>query len=239
MPSPRRTNHAGLYLRGRARRDGPLWSPAGKSDVVPCFRDIRPASMLTRAPRGEFFANDSIRSPGAKPMRTFAPIALAALTLAACSAPRASAPQASVPPSQSPDNNLDRATLPPPNPDCGVWRDWNGRYTAMCGLSPAPASFFPRSQPASPAPALTAQAKIRSVAHVCAWDALDWDELYDDERKAFETLGWSADNWNAQISGATSSKDWSELTPKERNAAQALGYNAQNWEVPCPNDIPE
>jgi len=74
---------------------------------------------------------------------------------------------------------------------------------------------------------------------VCAWEALDWDELYDDEKKAFEILGWSADNWNAQIAGATSSKDWSELTPKERNAAQALGYNAQNWEVPCPNDIPE
>jgi hypothetical protein len=56
MPSPRRTNHAGLYLRGRARRDGPLWSPAGKGAVVPGFRDIRPPSMLTRAPRGESFA---------------------------------------------------------------------------------------------------------------------------------------------------------------------------------------
>jgi hypothetical protein len=56
MPSPRRTNHAGLYLRGRARRDGPLWSPAGKGAVVTGFRDIRPPSMLTRAPRGESFA---------------------------------------------------------------------------------------------------------------------------------------------------------------------------------------
>jgi hypothetical protein len=22
----------------------------------------------------------------------------------------------------------------PANPDCGVWHDWNGRYTSMCGL---------------------------------------------------------------------------------------------------------
>jgi hypothetical protein len=24
--------------------------------------------------------------------------------------------------------------LVPVNPGCGVWHDWNGRYTAMCGL---------------------------------------------------------------------------------------------------------
>jgi hypothetical protein len=24
--------------------------------------------------------------------------------------------------------------LVPANPDCGVWHDWNGRYTSMCGL---------------------------------------------------------------------------------------------------------
>ena len=167
-------------------------------------------------------------------MRTFAPIILA-LTLAACSAPPASAPQASVPP---PDNSLDRATSRP-NFDCGVWHDWNGRYTAICGPSSAPALALAQSQPASPAPALTTQATIRSVAHVCAWDALDWDELYDAERKAFEILGWSRDNWNSQVGSATSSKDWSELTGEQRKAAQALGYNAQNWEVSCPNDIPE
>jgi len=80
---------------------------------------------------------------------------------------------------------------------------------------------------------------IRSVAHVCAWDALDWDELYDPEKKAFETLGWSRDNWNSDNGAASSSKDWSELTYNERNAAQALGYNETNWEVSCPNDIPD
>jgi hypothetical protein len=80
---------------------------------------------------------------------------------------------------------------------------------------------------------------IRSVAHVSAWDALDWDELYDPEKAAFETLGWSRDNWNSVNGAASSSKDWSELTRKERNAAQALGYNEQNWDVDCPNDIPD
>jgi hypothetical protein len=24
--------------------------------------------------------------------------------------------------------------LVPVNPGCGVWHDWNGRYTAMCGM---------------------------------------------------------------------------------------------------------
>jgi hypothetical protein len=78
---------------------------------------------------------------------------------------------------------------------------------------------------------------IRSVAHVCAWDALDWDELYDSEKKAFETLGWSRDKWKSGNGAATGSKDWSELTRNERNTAQALGYNEKNWEVPCPNNI--
>jgi hypothetical protein len=117
---------------------------------------------------------------------------------------------------------------------------WLGACRDTTNLSPAPAPSFAGSQPAGPAPGLAAQPKgIRSVAHVCAWDALDWDELYDPERKAFEILGWSRDNWNSRYGAASSSKDWSELTRKERNAAQALGYNEQNWEVSCPNDIPE
>ena len=76
---------------------------------------------------------------------------------------------------------------------------------------------------------------IRSVAHVCAWDAMDWGELYDPEKKAFETLGWSRDKWKSGSGAASGSKDWSELTRNERNAAQALGYNEKNWEVSCPN----
>jgi hypothetical protein len=99
------------------------------------------------------------------------------------------------------------------------------------------------SRRAAPAGTVTTLAPqpggIRSVAHVCAWDALDWDELYDPEKKAFETLGWSRDNWNSDNGAASSSKDWSELTYNERTAAQALGYNETNWEVSCPNDIPD
>jgi len=26
------------------------------------------------------------------------------------------------------------SSLVPANPDCGVWHDWNGRYTSVCGL---------------------------------------------------------------------------------------------------------
>ena len=93
--------------------------------------------------------------------------------------------------------------------------------------------------PAGATTALPAQPSgICSVAHVCAWDALDWDELFDPEKKAFETLGWSSANWNSG-NAASASKDWSELTSNERNAAQALGYNEKNWDVSCPNNIPE
>lgn len=117
---------------------------------------------------------------------------------------------------------------------------WLGACQDTTNLSPAPAPAFPRSRSAGLATPLAAQLKgIRPVAHVCAWDALDWDEFYDAEKKAFEVLGWSPDNWNSRNGAASSSKDWSELTRNEKNAAQALGYNEQNWEVSCPNDIPE
>ena len=45
-----------------------------------------------------------------------------------------STPVAAAPPSQSPDNSLGQATSPRPNSECGIWHDWNGRYTVMCGL---------------------------------------------------------------------------------------------------------
>jgi hypothetical protein len=40
---------------------------------------------------------------------------------------------AAAPPSQSADKSLDQATSPRPNSECGIWHDWNGRYTVMCG----------------------------------------------------------------------------------------------------------
>jgi hypothetical protein len=83
---------------------------------------------------------------------------------------------------------------------------------------------------ATPAP------QIRSVVSVCVWEGLDWNQMSDDERQAWETLGWSRALWETDNSdgASSSSKAWSELTGKERNAAAWLGYTAQNWEVPCP-----
>jgi hypothetical protein len=105
-------------------------------------------------------------------------------------------------------------------------------------LSPAPAPSVTSSQHAGIATALATQPSgVRAVAHVCAWDALDWNELYDPEKKAFETLGWSRDNWNSGNLAPSASKDWSDLTRDQRNAAQALGYSEKNWDVSCPNDV--
>jgi hypothetical protein len=87
-----------------------------------------------------------------------------------------------------------------------------------------------RTADAKPAP------QIRSVVSVCVWEGLDWNQMSDDERQAWETLGWSRALWETDNSdgASSSSKAWSELTNKERNAAAWLGYTAQNWEVICP-----
>lgn len=76
---------------------------------------------------------------------------------------------------------------------------------------------------------------IRSVANICDWATLGWDQLSDAERQAFQTLGWSGAIWQSNTAPASSSKNWSELTPEERNAAQALGFNEPNWQVACPS----
>jgi len=83
---------------------------------------------------------------------------------------------------------------------------------------------------ATPAP------QIRTVVSVCVWEGLDWNQMSEDERQAWETLGWSRALWETDNSdgASSSSKAWSELTDKQRNAAAWLGYTAQNWEVACP-----
>lgn len=78
---------------------------------------------------------------------------------------------------------------------------------------------------------------IRSVANVCDWEALGWNQFSDAEKQAFQTLGWSEANWesNTAAAPASSTKNWSELTPEEKTAAQALGFNEQNWQTSCPS----
>jgi hypothetical protein len=78
---------------------------------------------------------------------------------------------------------------------------------------------------------------IRSVANVCDWEALGWDQFSDAEKQAFQTLGWSKTNWESSTTTApaSSTKNWSGLTSEEKNAAQALGFNEQNWQTPCPS----
>ena len=76
---------------------------------------------------------------------------------------------------------------------------------------------------------------IRSVANVCDWVAVGWDQLSDAEKQAFQTLGWSSAIWGSNTAPASSSKNWSDLTSEERNAAQTLGFNEQNWQAACPS----
>src|ERR1700749_1744357 len=76
----------------------------------------------------------------------------------------------------------------------------------------------PTAAPTGAATATPAQAGgIRHVANICAWDALGWDALSDPEKKAFETLGYSSENWNSG-NAPSSSKEWSALNSNERDA---------------------
>jgi len=75
---------------------------------------------------------------------------------------------------------------------------------------------------------------IRSVANVCDWTSVRWDQLSDAEKQVFQRLGWSQANWESGAAApASSSKVWSDLTPDEKDAAQALGFNEQNWQTSC------
>ena len=76
---------------------------------------------------------------------------------------------------------------------------------------------------------------IRSVASVCDWTKVPWDELSDSERQAFQALGWSKDLWESTSAPASFSKNWSDLTSDEKNAAQSLGFSEQNWQTSCPS----
>jgi len=76
---------------------------------------------------------------------------------------------------------------------------------------------------------------IRSVASVCDWTKVQWDELSGAEKQAFQSLGWSKNLWESASAPASFSKNWSDLSSDEKNAAQSLGFSEQNWQTSCPS----
>ena len=75
---------------------------------------------------------------------------------------------------------------------------------------------------------------IVARADVCSWNDVSWRDLSDDEKKAWETLGWTWQMWDAEEGGsqpASSSKGWVELSDDERAAARRLGYKRRTWDA--------
>ncbi|MGD0563988.1 MAG: hypothetical protein ABSA66_12940 [Roseiarcus sp.] len=72
-----------------------------------------------------------------------------------------------------------------------------------------------------------------ALADVCSWNDVPWKDLSDDERKTWQTLGWTQAMWDSddpKVAAPSDFKAWSDLSDDERNAAQKLGYNERNWD---------
>lgn len=74
---------------------------------------------------------------------------------------------------------------------------------------------------------------IVARADTCSWNYVDWEEMSEDERTAWQTLGWTASLWGLDdpaTQPASSQKDWRELSKNQRSAALRLGYRQNTWD---------
>jgi hypothetical protein len=74
---------------------------------------------------------------------------------------------------------------------------------------------------------------IHARANVCRWNAVDWQAMSDQQKNAWQTLGWNEQMWesDAPAEPASNSKAWVELSENERTAAQRLGYTHISWDA--------
>lgn len=61
------------------------------------------------------------------------------------------------------------------------------------------------------------------------YDNDDWEDLPVEIRKAYETLGYTEDIWEADGNPPSEDKDWKELSADEQAAAKKLGYKEKSW----------
>jgi hypothetical protein len=74
---------------------------------------------------------------------------------------------------------------------------------------------------------------IHARASVCRWNVVDWQAMSDQQKNAWQTLGWNEQMWesDAPAEPASNSKAWAELSENERTAAQLLGYRRNTWDA--------
>lgn len=74
---------------------------------------------------------------------------------------------------------------------------------------------------------------IVARADVCSWNDVGWQEMSEDERNAWQILGWTDKLWELDqpaMQPPSSSKAWADLSENERAAARRLGYRSSTWD---------
>jgi hypothetical protein len=57
-----------------------------------------------------------------------------------------------------------------------------------------------------------------------------WDDMKEDQKTAWSTLGWTRESWNRQQPPASNNKYYGLLSSDEKAAARRLGYDAKSWD---------
>ena len=56
-----------------------------------------------------------------------------------------------------------------------------------------------------------------------------WDDLSDEDKELYETLGWNQDLWDNNGNPDTNYLYWDQLTDLQKDAAIKLGYDQEEW----------
>jgi hypothetical protein len=74
---------------------------------------------------------------------------------------------------------------------------------------------------------------IRGRSNACRWNNVGWQDMSEEERGAWRTLGWTGQMWESDgsVQAASDSKAWTDLSQNERAAARRLGYTHNTWDA--------
>ena len=66
------------------------------------------------------------------------------------------------------------------------------------------------------------------------WDAFNWAELNDEEKKLWGVLGWNEKNWSGdreKDAPPSDNTEWDKLKKEEQDALTKLGYTKEIWDA--------
>ena len=105
-------------------------------------------------------------------------------------------------------------------------------------MLPFGGSFVPDDPLLSRTNVFSIEARARQAtaarARICRWNNVDWQDMSEEQRKAWQTLGWTQQMWDSDDPAAppaSDSKAWTDLSEDERAAAGLLGYKPNSWDA--------